>query len=71
MSAAFVPTFTRHLTLHGKEDAWRLGNNVVTTLLLVTHDQRVADVAERVVRMQDGRIVGSTIAAPAVRAVGG
>ena len=41
------------------------------TILLVTHDQRVADVAERVVRMQDGRIVGSTIAAPAVRAVGG
>jgi putative ABC transport system ATP-binding protein len=41
------------------------------TILLVTHDQRVADAAERVVRMQDGRIVGSTIAAPALRAVGG
>jgi putative ABC transport system ATP-binding protein len=41
------------------------------TILLVTHDEHVADAAERVVRMQDGRIVGSTIAPPAVRAVGG
>ena len=36
MSAAFVPTFTRQLTLHGKDDAWRLGNNVLNALLLVT-----------------------------------
>src|SRR5436305_2827446 len=36
MSAAFVPTFTRHLTLRGKEDAWRLARNVITGLLLVT-----------------------------------
>lgn len=36
MSAAFVPTFTRHMTLHGREDAWRLGNNVLNALLLVT-----------------------------------
>jgi putative peptidoglycan lipid II flippase len=36
MSAAFVPTFTRHLTLHGKADAWRLGNNVVNALILIT-----------------------------------
>ena len=36
MSAAFVPTFTRHLTRHGKPDAWRLGNNVVNALLLIT-----------------------------------
>jgi len=36
------------------------------TILLVTHDERVADAAERVVRMQDGRIVAATIAAPAV-----
>jgi putative ABC transport system ATP-binding protein len=40
-------------------------------ILLVTHDARVAGAAERVVRMQDGRIVGSTLAAPAVKAVGG
>jgi putative peptidoglycan lipid II flippase len=36
MSAAFVPTFTRHLTLHGKADAWRLANNVLNALLLLT-----------------------------------
>lgn len=36
MSAAFVPTFTRHLTLHGREDAWRVGNNVINALMLVT-----------------------------------
>jgi putative peptidoglycan lipid II flippase len=36
MSAAFVPTFTRHLTREGKADAWRLGNNVVNALLLMT-----------------------------------
>jgi putative peptidoglycan lipid II flippase len=36
MSSAFVPTFTRHLTLRGKDDAWRLGNNVLTALLIVT-----------------------------------
>ena len=36
MSAAFVPTFTRQLTLTGKADAWRLANNVLTALLLST-----------------------------------
>ena len=36
MSAAFVPTFTRHLTLHGKADAWRLAVNLMTALALVT-----------------------------------
>jgi putative peptidoglycan lipid II flippase len=36
MSAAFVPTFTRHLTLYGKNDAWRLANNVLNALLLIT-----------------------------------
>jgi putative peptidoglycan lipid II flippase len=36
MSAAFVPTFTKHLTLGGKRDAWRLGNNVLNALLIVT-----------------------------------
>src|SRR2546429_4400550 len=36
MSAAFVPTFTRHLARHGKLDAWRLGNHVLNALLLVT-----------------------------------
>lgn len=36
MSAAFVPAFTRHLTLFGRSAAWRLGNNVLNALLLVT-----------------------------------
>jgi putative peptidoglycan lipid II flippase len=36
MSAALVPTFTRHLTLHGKDAAWRLGNSVINALLLIT-----------------------------------
>src|ERR1700675_175525 len=36
MSAAFVPTFTRHLTRHGEREACRLGNNVVNALVLVT-----------------------------------
>jgi putative peptidoglycan lipid II flippase len=36
MSAAFVPTFTRHLHSAGKPSAWRLGNNVINALLVVT-----------------------------------
>jgi putative peptidoglycan lipid II flippase len=36
MSAAFVPTFTRELALNGKAEAWRLGNNVITSLAIVT-----------------------------------
>lgn len=36
MSAAFVPTFMRVLTAEGRAAAWRLGNLVITTLLLVT-----------------------------------
>src|SRR5690349_531165 len=36
MSAAFVPTFTKHLKLHGKEAAWRLGNLVLNALIIVT-----------------------------------
>ncbi len=36
MSAAFVPAMTRRITTEGRENAWRLGNLVVTTLVLVT-----------------------------------
>src|SRR5688572_22215559 len=36
MSAAFVPTFTRYLTMHGKDAAWRLGSQVLNALLLIT-----------------------------------
>ena len=36
MSAAFVPTFTRQLTLHGREKAWRLASSVINSLLIAT-----------------------------------
>ncbi len=36
MSAAFVPTFTKQLTLRGKDHAWRLGTNVLNALLVAT-----------------------------------
>src|SRR6185503_12714904 len=36
LSAAFVPTFTRVLTVDGRNGAWRLGNNVLNALLVVT-----------------------------------
>jgi putative ABC transport system ATP-binding protein len=35
------------------------------TILLVTHDQPVADAAERIVRMKDGRVADDGTAAPA------
>jgi putative peptidoglycan lipid II flippase len=44
MSAAFVPTFTRRLTLDGKEKAWRLGNNLLSALFLVTAGVVVAGI---------------------------
>ena len=33
MSAAFVPTFTRQLTLQGRERSWRLASSVINALL--------------------------------------
>lgn len=36
MSAAFVPTFTRYLTLRNRADAWKLGNSVMNALLVIT-----------------------------------
>ena len=36
MSAAFVPTFTRELTVAGKPKAWQLANAVITALIPVT-----------------------------------
>jgi putative peptidoglycan lipid II flippase len=36
MSAAFVPTFTRRLTTEGRDSAWRLGNLVISMLVVVT-----------------------------------
>jgi len=36
MSAAFVPTFTRQLTLLGRERSWHLASSVINALLIVT-----------------------------------
>lgn len=36
MSAAFVPTFTKRLTIRGKPAAWHLANQLVNALLVVT-----------------------------------
>jgi putative peptidoglycan lipid II flippase len=36
MSAAFVPTFARHVAQSGREAAWRLANNAISALLVVT-----------------------------------
>jgi putative peptidoglycan lipid II flippase len=36
MSAAFIPTFTRQLTLNGRERSWRLANSVINALLIAT-----------------------------------
>jgi putative peptidoglycan lipid II flippase len=44
MSAALVPTFTRHLTLYGTRDAWRLANSVLNALLLVTGTAVIAGI---------------------------
>jgi putative peptidoglycan lipid II flippase len=36
MSAAFIPAFTTELTNNGKTQAWRLGSNVLTLLVVST-----------------------------------
>src|SRR5262245_51203446 len=36
MSAAFVPTFTKYLTLKGKASALNLGNHILNAVLVVT-----------------------------------
>jgi putative peptidoglycan lipid II flippase len=36
MSAAFVPAFTRRLTLRSRDEAWRLGSQVLNALLVIT-----------------------------------
>jgi len=43
-----------------------LGRRHGTTLVLVTHDERLADRCERVVRMADGRISGDTASTGAI-----
>jgi putative peptidoglycan lipid II flippase len=53
MSAAFVPTFTRHLALHGRDRAWHLASSVINALLIVTGVLVVAGIvfAEPLVRI--------------------
>lgn len=36
MSAAFVPTFTHELASRGRPQAWRLGNTVITAIVVIT-----------------------------------
>ena len=36
MSAAFVPTFTRQLTLQGRDASWRLASSVMSRLMVST-----------------------------------
>ena len=36
MSAAFVPTFTRQLTTEGRDAAWRLGTQLINSLIVIT-----------------------------------
>ncbi len=36
MSAAFVPTFTRRLAARGRDDAWKLGNQLINVLIVTT-----------------------------------
>jgi putative peptidoglycan lipid II flippase len=35
LSAAFIPTFIRRLTDHGKEEAWVMANRVISALLVI------------------------------------
>ena len=46
----------------------RLHDDSGQTILLITHDQPVADAAQRIVRMRDGRVVAHAEAPPAVAA---
>lgn len=45
MTAAFVPTFTRHLQNRGRDAAWVLGRRALTGLLLITGLIAVAGIA--------------------------
>jgi predicted ABC-type transport system involved in lysophospholipase L1 biosynthesis ATPase subunit len=44
------------------EALWRINRERQQAMLLVTHDERMADRADRVLRMVDGRLVENTAA---------
>jgi putative ABC transport system ATP-binding protein len=46
-----------------------LRQRIGATLVLVTHDERLAAMTDRVIRMSDGRIVADDVKRPAIRAV--
>jgi len=47
----------------------QLNREEKTTLLLVTHDRRLAEYADRIITMQDGRVLSDELAARAVEAL--
>jgi len=69
MSAAFVPAFTRHLTLQGKPAAWRLGNNVMNVLIVVTLVLVAAGMVCGVALWRDGVRAGALVRAIAALAL--
>ena len=56
MSAAFVPTFTRYLAKNGRSHAWRLGNQLLSALVVATGLIVIAGIifAEPLTRMLAG-----------------
>ena len=68
MTAAFVPTFTRTLNTDGRDAAWRLGNLVLNTLLIVTTVLVVLGVvfAEPITRL----IAATDLTSPLMRMLG-
>jgi ABC-type lipoprotein export system ATPase subunit len=52
-------------------DALRAAHDAGQTLIVVTHDQRVASYADRILTMEDGRITGPPAAAPPTKSTTG
>ena len=64
MSAAFVPVFMRQLATGDEQSAWRLGNNVINALLVVTGVLVVLGIV--FARPLVGAFAGGPIVVPAV-----
>ena len=60
MSAAFVPTFTRQLTLQGRDRAWYLASSVINALILVTGAASARDIG-RVMKAAMGALAGKHV----------